>query len=123
MIFRCWWALANSALTLLRALRQMAGLVFLLAFGFLGAGGRFPKARRSASKRSENAIIPRWLTVHHTRGGTLSEGRGTGFHSTLPRNSAAVLAARALVPNPIDGGIGAFFEHRARALGEAAVSS
>ena len=54
--------------------------------------------------------------------GTLPEGRGTGCHSTLPRNSAAVLAARALVPNSIDDGAGAF-EHKARALGEAAVSS
>jgi hypothetical protein len=60
------------------------------------------------------------LTVHHTRGGTLSEGRGTGCHNTLPRNSAAVLAARALVPNSIDDGVGAF-EHKARTLGEAAV--
>ena len=73
-----------------------------------------------ASLRSENATIPRWLAVHHTRGGTLSEGRGTGCHSTLPRNSAAVLAARALVPNSIDDGVGAF-EHKARTLGEAAV--
>ena len=44
--------------------------------------------------------------------------RGTGCHSTLPRNSAAVLAARALVPNSIDDGVGAF-EHKARTLGEA----
>ena len=77
--------------------------------------------RQSISKRSENAITPRWLAVHHTRGGgTLSEGRGNGCHSTLPRNSAAVLAARALVPNSLDDGVGAF-EHKARTLGEAAV--
>ena len=75
---------------------------------------------QSASGRPEYVISNQALTVHHTRGGTLSEGRGTGCHNTLPRNSAAVLAARALVPNSIDDGVGAF-EHKARTLGEAAV--
>ena len=52
--------------------------------------------------------------MHHTRGGTLPEGWGTGFRDTRSRVSAAVTVARAVVPNFIDDGVGAF-EHEARA--------
>ena len=80
-----------------------------------------PDAQYGALNEERGGFSNQALTVHHhTRGGTLSEGRGTGCHNTLPRNSAAVLAARALVPNSIDDGAGAF-EHKARTLGEAAV--
>ena len=46
----------------------------------------------SASQRSENVIIPRWLTVHQTRGGTVPEGRGTGYHR--PQNAASEFRGR-----------------------------
>ena len=51
--------------------------------------------------------------VGHTRPGTPTAGRGTGFRDTRPRVSAAVAVARAAVPNFIDDGAGAF-EHEAR---------
>ena len=48
--------------------------------GFRPAGSRLLySVPKTSSTRG-----PRWLTVHHTRGGTLFEGRGTGCHSTLP---------------------------------------
>ena len=52
--------------------------------------------------------------VDHTRLGTPTAGRGTGFRDTRSRVSAAVTVARAVVPNFIDDGVGAF-EHEARA--------
>ena len=48
------------------------------------------------------------------RCGPSTAGRGTGFRGTLTRVSAAVAVARAVVPNFIDDGVGAF-EHEARA--------
>ena len=68
-------------------------------------------------KDHANVTVTRYThvaTVHHTRGGTLPEGRGTGFRDTRSRVSAAVAVARAAVPNFIDDGAGAF-EHEARA--------
>ena len=45
-----------------------------------------------------------WLfVVDHTGRGTPTAGRGTGFRDTLPRVSAAVAVARAVVPNSTDG--------------------
>ena len=51
--------------------------------------------------------------VDHTRRGTPTAGQGTGFRDTLTRVSAAVAVARAVVPNSIGDGAGAF-EHEAR---------
>ena len=58
--------------------------------------------------------------LRHTRRGTPTAGRGTGFCGALTRASAAVTAARAVVPNSIDDGAGAF-EHEAQKLAEAAL--
>ena len=57
---------------------------------------------------------------HHTCGSTHSEGRGTGFRDKSTCILAAVSAARALVPNSINDGDGAF-EHEARMLADLVV--
>ena len=43
----------------------------------------------SASGRPEYVIIPRWFTVHHMRGGTLSEAGGVGPMNAVRRSTAA----------------------------------
>ena len=60
--------------------------------------------RRNARRRhrcllpgSEYAIIPRWFTVHHMRGGTLSEAGGVGPMNAVRRSTAARPLERARV--------------------------
>ena len=43
----------------------------------------------SASPRPEYVIIPRWFTVHHMRGGTLSEAGEVGPMNAVRRPTAA----------------------------------
>ena len=69
-----------------------------------------------ASRRSVYVTVwMGWFVVDCTRRGTPTAGRGTEFRDTPTRVSAAVTVARAVVPNFIDDGVGAF-EHEARAL-------
>ena len=56
-------------------------------------------ARASASQRPEYVIIPRWFTVHHMRGGTLSEAGGVGPMNAVRRSTAARPLERARVPS------------------------
>ena len=51
----------------------------------------------SASVRPEYVIIPRWFTVHHMRGGTLSEAGGVGPMNAVRRSTAARPLERARV--------------------------
>ena len=108
------------ALTLHRALRRMAGLVFL--FDFLGAGGRLPKARRgrvcctihhhhhrfcSRRPRKINFAAPPW-------GGREGRGERRRFRTIFARllvahasrggsHSAAVPSVLADTPPPTGG--------------------
>ena len=54
-------------------------------------------SRQSASQGSEYVIIPRWFTVHHMRGGTLSEAGEVGPMNAVRRPTAARPLERARV--------------------------
>ena len=53
----------------------------------------------SASECSEYVIIPRWFTVHHMRGGTLSEAGEVRPMNAVRRSTAARPLERARVPS------------------------